>query len=252
MITKNKRCSESLEGCKMDGWITLHRKFQDWEWYTAPNHSFLFIHLLMKANHKSGKWRGHNYKRGDVLTSLSKLAEETHLSKQNIRTILKNFASTGEVNTLPNTKLTHLSICKYDTYQSKGKEANTPTNTELTQSQHSPNTELTTNNNETTKQLNNIKADIGADKSTTTKTIQDREKEFYVKLGLEWKSKMPDMSKEEVRKFYEYWTEHGDNDKKMRFEKEKTFGISRRLKTWNNNNFGGGDKPQTEPQMWIK
>ena len=143
----------------MDGWITLHRKFQDWEWYTAPNHAFLFVHLLLKANHKSGKWRGHNYKRGDVLTSLSKLSEETGLSKQNIRTILKNLANTGEVNTLPNTKLTHLSVCKYDTYQNKDDLPNTLPNTELTQSQHSPNTVLTTNNNdnkETKKQRNKI------------------------------------------------------------------------------------------------
>ena len=132
----------------MEGWITLHRKLQDWEWYTAPNHVFLFVHLLLKANHKGGKWRGHEYKRGDVLTSLSKLAEETGLSKQNIRTILKNLAKTGEVNTIPNMKLTHLSVCKYDTYQSDKDESNTPTNTELTQSQHGANTELTTNNND--------------------------------------------------------------------------------------------------------
>lgn len=154
----------------MDGWITLHRKFQDWEWYTAPNHAFLFVHLLLKANHKSGKWRGHNYKRGDVLTSLSKLSEETGLSKQNIRTILKNLANTGEVNTLPNTKLTHLSICKYDTYQNKDELPNTLPNTELTQSQHSPNTVLTTNNNDNNynndNNDNNIKDSLSDDKSS--------------------------------------------------------------------------------------
>ena len=32
--------------------------------------------------------------------------------------------------------------------------------------------------------------------------------------------------------FFQYWTEHGEKDKKMRFEKEKSFGISRRLSTW--------------------
>jgi len=132
----------------MEGWITIHRRLQDWEWYTAPNHAFLFVHLLLKANHKCGKWRGHKYGRGDVLTSLSALSVETGLSKQNIRTILKNLAKTGEVNTLPNTKLTHLSICKYDTYQSKDDQPNTQSNTELTQSQHRPNTDLTTNNND--------------------------------------------------------------------------------------------------------
>jgi len=38
--------------------------------------------------------------------------------------------------------------------------------------------------------------------------------------------------KEENRRFFEYWTEHGEFDKKMRFEKETSFSISRRLETW--------------------
>lgn len=37
--------------------------------------------------------------------------------------------------------------------------------------------------------------------------------------------------------FVEYWTEHGDNDKKMRFEKQKSFSTTRRVKTWIKNNF---------------
>lgn len=40
-----------------------------------------------------------------------------------------------------------------------------------------------------------------------------------------------------LREFYEYWTEHGEKDLKFRKEKEKTFGIERRLKTWSTNNF---------------
>lgn len=35
--------------------------------------------------------------------------------------------------------------------------------------------------------------------------------------------------------FAEYWTEINLNGKKMRFEKEKTFGLSRRLATWKRN-----------------
>ena len=35
-----------------------------------------------------------------------------------------------------------------------------------------------------------------------------------------------------LKEFFEYWTEHGLNDKKMRFEKQKSFGISRRLSAW--------------------
>ena len=42
--------------------------------------------------------------------------------------------------------------------------------------------------------------------------------------------------KEILNEFYQYWTEHGENDKKMRFEKQTTFGISQRLARWKKNN----------------
>lgn len=32
--------------------------------------------------------------------------------------------------------------------------------------------------------------------------------------------------------FYDYWSEHGQNDKKFRKEKEKSFNLELRLKTW--------------------
>mgnify|MGYP003642621669 FL=1 len=40
--------------------------------------------------------------------------------------------------------------------------------------------------------------------------------------------------------FFSYWTEHGDSDKKMRFEKQTSFSIGRRLGTWKTNekNYG--------------
>lgn len=43
--------------------------------------------------------------------------------------------------------------------------------------------------------------------------------------------------KEMLNDFYLYWTEHDDNDKKFRREKEKSFSIGQRLERWNKNNF---------------
>ena len=62
--------------------------------------------------------------------------------------------------------------------------------------------------------------------------IEERKSKFYASLSLfvdEYPKKM-------LREFYDYWTEHGDKDKKLRFEKEKTFGIQQRLRTWYNRN----------------
>jgi len=62
--------------------------------------------------------------------------------------------------------------------------------------------------------------------------IEERKSKFYASLSIyvnEYPKKM-------LRDFYDYWTEHGDKDKKLRFEKEKTFGIEQRLRTWYNRN----------------
>ncbi len=70
------------------------------------------------------------------------------------------------------------------------------------------------------------------------KNIEQRKTEFreltrnkWVELG---EAKYLDEA--EVFNFFNYWTEHGDNDQLMRFEKEKSFGTGRRLSTWRKNN----------------
>lgn len=75
-------------------------------------------------------------------------------------------------------------------------------------------------------------------------TIEDRKATFE-------KSLIPYNEKYDVqmiKEFTEYWTEHGINDNKMRFEKEKSFGLGRRLSTWKNNQkiFNNGNKKTTQ------
>lgn len=38
-----------------------------------------------------------------------------------------------------------------------------------------------------------------------------------------------------LQDFFEYWSEHNPDGKKMRWEMEKVFDINRRLTTWSNN-----------------
>lgn len=43
--------------------------------------------------------------------------------------------------------------------------------------------------------------------------------------------------KDMINEFYLYWTEHGEKDKKMRFEKQISFDINLRLINWNKRSF---------------
>ena len=40
----------------------------------------------------------------------------------------------------------------------------------------------------------------------------------------------------ETQKFIDYWTEHGEKDRKARWEKEKAFDIKKRMERWKRNN----------------
>lgn len=71
-------------------------------------------------------------------------------------------------------------------------------------------------------------------------TIENRKKDFTESL----KPYLGTYTSEMLNSFYLYWTEHGDNDKKMRFEKEKTFGLKQRLERWSKNNFGNQQKDE--------
>ena len=67
---------------------------------------------------------------------------------------------------------------------------------------------------------------------TLSDTLEVRKHAFGEKLI----PYMKQYGKALIREFFDDWTEHNENGKKMRFEKEKTFEISRRLARWSKNN----------------
>jgi len=80
-----------------EGYIKLSRKMLDWEWYSDVNTKTVFLHCLFKANWKDGRFKGQDIKRGQFVTSLQHLADETNLSVKNVRTALDHLKATGEV-----------------------------------------------------------------------------------------------------------------------------------------------------------
>jgi hypothetical protein len=80
-----------------NGWIKIHRQILEWEWYDEPNTLRLFLHLLLKANHKPRNYRGVNIKEGQIMTGYYKLATELGLSVQQIRTGINKLKSTSEI-----------------------------------------------------------------------------------------------------------------------------------------------------------
>lgn len=101
----------------MSGWIKIHRQILDWEWYSDNNTFRLFIHLILKANHKDRRFKGIELKAGSVVTSRDILSFETGLSVRQVRTSLDKLKTTNEVTIKTSSKGTIIQLVNYEKYQ---------------------------------------------------------------------------------------------------------------------------------------
>ena len=106
----------------MEGFIQLHRKLLEWEWYDDTPTFKLFIHFLLKANYTDKKWRGIDIKRGQFLTSTSKLSQETGLTQKQVRKSIEKLIKTGEVGKVTTSRNTMITVLSYNNYQQEGKQ----------------------------------------------------------------------------------------------------------------------------------
>ena len=106
----------------MGGFIALYRQMVDWEWYTDGPCFKLFIHCLLKANYEEKHWRGITIPRGSFVTSYPKLAKETGLTVQQLRTALKKLKSTNEITKESTSDYTLISVVNYGRYQDYGSD----------------------------------------------------------------------------------------------------------------------------------
>jgi hypothetical protein len=148
----------------MQGWIKLHRKLIEWEWFHQPEMLLVFIYLLLKANHQDGTWQGIPVKKGQLITGRKRLSEETGLSEQKIRGCLKRLKSTSDITIKPTNRFSLITICNYCTYQPDtiviNQPINQPPNQPLTNKQPTDNQQITTNKKVKTKENENNGKDL--------------------------------------------------------------------------------------------
>lgn len=107
----------------MSGFIKMHRRIVEWEWYRDIPVRVLFEHLLLRANYKDLRFRGCEIRRGSLAASRRSLAEETGLSEQQIRTALEKLRRTGEIETAAKGNFTLIKVMNYNRYQATGEDA---------------------------------------------------------------------------------------------------------------------------------
>jgi hypothetical protein len=108
------------------GFVKLHRKLINWEWYSDINTCRLFLHLILTAKFKDEKWRGIDIKRGQVLTGRISLAKSTSLTESQIRTAISKLKSTNEISVKITNEFSIITLTNYELYQSKSETNDQP------------------------------------------------------------------------------------------------------------------------------
>jgi len=143
----------------MEGFIILHRKFLEWEWYRNPATKDVFLHCLFKANWKQKRWEGKIIERGQFITGRFILSAETGLSVQQVRTALEKLQSTGEITVKTTNEYSIITVCKYDSYQDEKSDSNQRTaNEQPTVNQPSTNEQPPLTNTNNNNKENKIQA----------------------------------------------------------------------------------------------
>jgi len=133
------------------GFITLHRKIIEWEWYSDANVFRVFTHLILTANWEPKKWQGALVNRGQKITSIQHMAEETGLTEQSVRTAIKKLKLTGELTTKSTNRYTVLTVVNYGKYQQIEKTA-----TSKSTNEQQTNNKQTTNKQQHRNNVNNV------------------------------------------------------------------------------------------------
>ena len=221
------------------GWIKLFRAIKNKGWYQKSEYVHLWIHLLIKANHKGKEYFMNNetikIERGQLVTGRKKLSSETGISESKIQRILKCFESEQQIEQQTNSRNRIITILSYSEYQDSEHQIEQQANNKRTTSEQLVNTN---------KNVNNIKND------NNVKNLEERKQIFSLHTQeINFKDNILDdfTLNDKAKGFIPYWTEHGVNDKKMKFEKTKSFDISRRLHTWKNNAKKFKNKNDNEP-----
>ncbi len=140
------------------GWIKLHRKLLEWEWYDDANTFRLFIHCLLECNYTTKEWRGIIIEKGSFITSPDSIAKKLKLSRQQIRTSLKKLVLTKNITIKTTNKYTLVTVVKYSDYQFLENESNQQNNNQITNNQPTNNQQITTTKN--IKNINKEKKEI--------------------------------------------------------------------------------------------
>lgn len=152
------------------GFVAIPRGLTDWEWYSEPNTTQLFIHLLLTSNWQEKQWQGITIHPGELVTSRAKLAKQLRMSEQSVRTALMHLQSTNCITSKTGQRYSVIAINNYTEIIGSTKQS--------TSNQPTPNQDLT----KITKKTRQSSSACATPEPTPTKTTSPVVMEFEQRI----------------------------------------------------------------------
>ncbi len=223
-----------------NGWISTHRSLSQHPLWLSEvfTRGQAWMDLLLLANHTNGYFRHKRGQRIDVLRgqvgySMKSLANRWRWSDGKVKRFLNELEREYMVTLQKNNVTTIISIINYDHYQSPVAQTNRNRSTEDVQIRTNNNVNKKNKVNNKLKSIDNTSIYNG--RRLPKKNIEERKQDFINEVDSTAKLYPEFYDPQMLSDFIDYWTERGTNDKKMRFEKQVSFGIKRRLSNWKKN-----------------
>jgi len=213
----------------MEGWISLHRKISENPLWTCEPFSRgqAWVDLILLANHKDGYFYKRGVKidllKGQLAWSEVALSDRWSWSRSKVRKFLNDLEKEQQIEQQKTNVTQVITIKNYCFYQEKGQQKDSKRTAEEQQKDT----------------YNNVNNDNNENK------IEERKQKFALSL----RPFVDVYGRPMLVEFYEYWSEATLNNKKMKFELQKTWSLDRRLKTWSKKaKEFGGELPKDEQE----
>lgn len=265
----------------MEGYIKLSRKFFSNDmWNEARTFSSCeaWLDLIQSARFEatprmeSVGGREVSYTRGQYPASIRFLSKRWHWTERRVRTFLAYLKRENMITLSQDQGMNIITLVKYNEYNGNPADttsdttADTSSDTSIvqeinelrlqvtqlltqvaTQQVTQPQSEAKKRHTGDTKQIK----DKNIIKETTTNVVAKKDAAKAATLSRKetfYQSLIPFVGlypKEMIRAFFDYWSEQNKSGTKMRFELEKTWELSRRLKTWEKKEYQYGNRNHT-------
>lgn len=237
------------------GWVKIHRKLLENPLAEKPSWAWLWVVLLLRANHKDAKVMMNGtevtLKAGQFITGRNSLASQTKMSATSVERALKYLETVQQIGQQTYSKYRVITILKWKEYQIDGHESGQQADTKRTASGQQTDTNK---NDKKEKNDKNDKNESGVNPtpSQLNKSFFERGDEWVAMVSLFTEKGVPKTTLEkEMEKFWVYWTEPNKSGTKQKWEQQNTFDVTRRLWTWLNRSKDYQQKNQPKQRIVL-